>query len=87
MRGLPVGIAIGHRDRLASLVRVERQQEETRKFVSDQHKLNSEATKLASESRKLDRDRYHAPLLAIIGIIVGVITVASLILRALGWIA
>ena len=83
-------IPVDYRSRLdlAELVsRIERQQEETRKFVSDQHKLNSEATKLASESRKLDRDRYHAPLLAIIGIIVGVITVASLILRALGWIA
>ncbi len=47
---------------LAELVaRIERQQEETRKFVSDQHKLNAEADKLASEARKLDRDLGLAP--------------------------
>ena len=76
-----------YRDRLnlAELVsRIERQQEETRKFVSEQHKLESESGKLASEARKLDRDRYLAPWLAIIGIIGGVITVGSLILRAVG---
>ena len=47
---------------LAELVaRIERQQEETRKFVSEQHKLNAEADKLASEARKLDRDRSFLP--------------------------
>lgn len=47
---------------LSDLVtRIERQQEETRKFVAEQHKLAAERDKLAAEARKLDRDRTLAP--------------------------
>jgi anti-sigma-K factor RskA len=44
---------------LAELVsRIERQQEETRKFVAEQHKLTAEA-------QKLNRDRFWVPVLAV----------------------
>jgi len=47
---------------LSDLVaRIERQQEETRKFVAEQHKLEAERDKLAAEARKLNRDRALAP--------------------------
>ena len=38
--------------------RIERQQEETRKFVAEQHKLQAEAA-------KLNRDRFWVPVLAV----------------------
>ena len=47
---------------LAELVaRIERQQEETRKFIAEQHKLAAERDKLAAEALKLHRDRVLAP--------------------------
>ena len=79
--------AAGYFDRLnlAELVaRIERQQEETRKFVAEQHKLTAEAAKLASEAAKLDRDRNLSPWLAFGAAAGGVVTVATLLLRALG---
>ena len=77
------------------VARIQRSQEETRKFVSEQHKLNAEANKFAaeqaklfSEARKLDRDRGLAPWQAS-AITVGSIAalVASLVslAKSMGW--
>ena len=38
-----------------------RMQEETRKFINEQHKLMAEASKLTAEAAKLSRDRDLAP--------------------------
>lgn len=40
------------------VARIERSQEETRKFVAEQHKLTAEAS-------KLNRDRFWVPVLAV----------------------
>ena len=66
------------------IARIDRQQEETRKFVAEQHKLTAEAAKLASEAAKLDRDRSLSPWLAFGAMAGGVVTGATLLLRALG---
>jgi hypothetical protein len=65
--------------------RIERQQAETRKFVNEAFKLAAEADKLRAEEKKLGRDRLLAPWLAIIGLIGGIITIASTIARWKGW--
>jgi hypothetical protein len=74
---------------LAELVaRIERQQEETRKFVSEQHKLNAEADKLASEARKLDRDRGLAPWQATaitLGSIAALVASIVSLAKSMGW--
>lgn len=63
---------------LAELVgRIERQQAETRKFVAERDKLQAEAL-------KLDRDRSLSPWLAAGAMAGGVVTVATLLPRALG---
>jgi hypothetical protein len=66
---------------LAELVaRIERQQEETRKFISEQHKLDAEAAKLPV-------DRYMVPVVAILTLIAalgglgGILAGAQAILR------
>jgi hypothetical protein len=41
---------------------IRRSNEETRKFVAEQHKLMEEAGKLTAEAAKLNRDRKLAPL-------------------------
>ena len=56
------------------VARIERAQEETRKFVAEQHKLIAEAA-------KLERDRRLAPIILISG------TVAALIAAGIGVIA
>ena len=61
--------------------RIERQQAETRKFVSETLKLAAEADKLRAEEKKLGRDRVLAPWLAIVGLIGGLIAIASAILH------
>lgn len=66
------------------VARIERQQEETRKFVAEQHKLTAEASKLAAEAMKLQRDTRLAPWLAAGAVAGGVVTIATLLLRALG---
>ena len=75
---------------LAELVaRIERQQEETRKFVSEQHKLNAEADKLASEARKLDRDRGLAPWQATaisFGSLAALVASIVSLAKSMGWI-
>jgi hypothetical protein len=65
---------------LAELVaRIERQQEEGRKFVAEQHKLMAEREKLAAkrdklaaEERKLDRDRGLAPWVTVVALVGGI---------------
>ncbi len=44
------------------LARIRRSNEETRKFVAEQHKLMEKAGKLTAEAAKLNRDRKLAPL-------------------------
>ncbi len=62
------------------LARIRRANEETRKFVAQQHKLMEEAGKLTAEAAKLNRDRKLAPLVllgtfwaALIGALVSLI--------------
>lgn len=50
---------------------------ESEKFIAEQRKL-------IAESQKLDRDRLLAPWLTIVGIVGGVVTISSLIMRVLG---
>jgi septal ring factor EnvC (AmiA/AmiB activator) len=88
-------IPVDYRTRLdlAELVaRIERQQEEVRKFVSERNKLDAEAAKLRAEEmklqaeeRKLGRDRFLAPWLVIVAIIGGLITIAATIAHWKGW--
>ncbi len=77
------------------LGRIDRQREETLKFVAEQHKLVAETTKLGaeaakfiSEARKLDRDRGLAPwqaaTLTVGGIAALVASVISLA-KSMGW--
>jgi hypothetical protein len=65
--------------------RIERQQAETRKFAAEMNKLTAETLKLGAEARKFDRDRFLAPWLAIIGLIGGLIAIASALARLKGW--
>ena len=44
------------------LARIRRSNEETRKFVAEQHKLMEEAGKLTAEAAKMNRERKLAPL-------------------------
>jgi hypothetical protein len=74
-------IPADYRDRLdirEQIARIDRAREETLKFTAEQHKLTAEAAKLGP-------DRLLAPWLAIVGLIGGVITVASTIARWKGW--
>jgi hypothetical protein len=57
--------------------------QETQKFVAEHDKLVAEEAQLRSEARKLDRDRWIAPWLAITSHVGGLITVAGAILRLL----
>jgi hypothetical protein len=74
---------------LAELVaRIERQQEETRKFVSEQHKLQAEAEKLASTARKFDRERGLAPWQATaitIGSVAALLASIVSLAKSMGW--
>jgi hypothetical protein len=69
----------------AILAQIARAREETLKFTAEQHKLMAEADKLRAEEKKLGRDRLLAPWLAIVGLIGGIITIASTIARWKGW--
>jgi len=69
------------------LARIDRQQEETRKFVSEQHKLMAEANKFTAESAKLTRDRDLAPwqlLLAALGAGAAVFAAGGAFLKFIG---
>jgi hypothetical protein len=70
-----------YRDRLdirEQIARIDRAREETLKFTAEQHKLTAEAAKLG-------RDRLLAPWLAIVGLIGGLIAIASTIAHWKGW--
>ena len=63
---------------LADLVaRIERQQAETRKFVAEHDKL-------AAEARKLNRDRFLAPALALAATLGAIAALAPTIIRTVG---
>ena len=86
---------------LAEIVsRIERQQEETRKYVAEQHKLRAEADKLAaegnkfsaeqvklfSEAKKLSWDRWIILPLSILGaILAALIARLDVVARVFGW--
>lgn len=55
-----------------------------RRMIAESEKLSAGQRKLIAESQKLDRERRLAPWLAWVGLIGGVVTVASVILRAFG---
>jgi len=57
--------------------RIERQQEETRKFVAEQHKLMAEA-------KKFGRDWWIIPLTVLGGIVAGAVARLPEILHAFG---
>ena len=57
---------------------------EQRKLIAEELKLRSEELKLRAEQMKLDRDRWLAPGLAVVGLIGGLVAIATLILRAVG---
>lgn len=50
---------------------------ETEKFVAEQRKPIAEQVKFDAEARKLNRDRWLAPWLAIVGLIGGLLTIAN----------
>jgi hypothetical protein len=60
------------------VARIERQQEETRKFVAEQHKLMAEA-------KKFGRDWWIIPLTVLGGIVAGLLARLPEILHAFGW--
>lgn len=63
---------------LADIVaRIERQQAETRKFVAEHDKL-------AAEARKLNRDRFLAPAVALAATLGAIAALAPTIIRAVG---
>lgn len=66
------------------LANIARAQEETAKFAAEQRKLTAEAIKLQAEALKLERDRSLSPWLAGGAVAGGIVTVATLLLRALG---
>jgi hypothetical protein len=74
-------VPVDYRDRLdlrEQIGRIDKMREETLKFTAEQHKLMAEAAKLG-------RDRLLAPWLAIVGLIGGLIAIASAIARWKGW--
>jgi hypothetical protein len=68
----------------AILAGIERDLAEAGKLRRDSEKFIAEQRKLISEASKLDRDRWFAPWLAIAGLIGGLVSIATLILHALG---
>ncbi|MCW8088221.1 hypothetical protein [Sabulicella glaciei] len=76
---------IPERLNLAELVsRIERQQEETRKFVAEQHKLTAEAAKLSAEASNLRVTRFVTPVAAVVAAIGALTAAAPVIARWLG---
>jgi hypothetical protein len=66
------------------LARIDRQQEETRKFVAERHKLDAEA----EEARKLERDRGLAPWQATaitVGSLAALVASVVSLAKSMGW--
>lgn len=61
------------------LGKIDRNRAETQKLLAETQKLLADQGKLASEGRKFDRDRGVQTLLAVTGLVGGVITVAKLV--------
>lgn len=72
-------------DLKALAARIDRDIAETGKLNAETRKFVAEHDKLQAEEKKLGRDRLLAPWLAIVGLIGGVITIASTIARWKGW--
>jgi len=80
------------------VARIERSQEETRKFVAEQHKLMAEQSKLLSEERKLSSEqiklmaeagnlrvsRFLTPTAAVVAAIAALTAAAPVLVRWLG---
>jgi hypothetical protein len=78
MSDVPASLPYSDRLNLAEqIARIDRAQEETRKFVAEQHKLTAEAS-------KLNRDRFLAPALALAATLGAIATFAPAIIRAIG---
>ena len=60
-----------------AIIEINRLIEETRKFVAEQHKLMAEA-------QKLNRDRWLAPMLAIVTVAGGVLGAATFLAHLMG---
>ncbi len=58
--------------------------EETRKFTEEQHKLIAEERKLGAEAAKLERDRWLAPWMVVVGGVGGMLAIAQFLLRLAG---
>ena len=71
--------ADGDIDLRALITKIDRDRAETQKLLAGTQKLLAERGKLGSEGRKFDRDRNVQTLLAVTGLVGGVITVVKLI--------
>jgi hypothetical protein len=67
----------------AQLARIDRDLAEAAKFNEERGKLLAEARELNAEARKIDRDRWRAPL-AVAATAGGLLGVASFIARLMG---
>jgi hypothetical protein len=88
----------GQLDLRAEIARIDRDRaeseklrQETEKFVAEQRKLIAESSKFASEqqklfaeSQKLNRDRWLAPVLAVVTVLGGLLGAATFIAHLMG---
>jgi hypothetical protein len=75
----------GQLDLRAVIAKIDRDRAETQKLQQASEKFVAEQRKLTAKSLKLARDRWLAPWLAVVGLIGGLITIASTIARWKGW--
>jgi Tfp pilus assembly protein PilN len=68
-------------DLQAQIARIGRDQAEIQKLLAETIKFTAEQNKLMSEARKLDRDRWLAPALAIAAVIGGLLGTAAFIAK------
>ncbi len=71
-------------DVLEQIARIRRAMVESDKFAAEQRKLIEKSNKLAAEATKFQRDTSVAPWLAGGAVAGGILTGATLLLRALG---
>jgi hypothetical protein len=67
------------------IAQIQRNQEETRKFAAEMHKLTAETLKLAAEARKFDRERWLI-VVGAIGGVAGMIAAIVTAAKSMGWI-
>lgn len=58
----------------AEIARIDKDREETRKFIAEQHKLMREAEKYRAEETKLWRDWRLAPWVVVAAVIAGLVS-------------